>query len=388
MTLLPINNEALWTACKKVAQENYGLLYMDADKNVGSVIKEYKNAQKKPLKASTINRDDLTKFLTERAKEEHDDESLTKLRESVYFLRESVYFIPVVFGEKDLGDLEIEKLTDMFKKNIVVSTEMIRKEFEVAFDDGLFFANELANRSLIKPLSEGGKYYVMGDTLKDSVSTDLFKMAIGNYANDGLITPAGLEEAIKVDATNDVIRYLEKENILVKVNSRYLVHGMTVEFSEKVAEEIKGSVEERFKEYNYVVNETMIRGVIEENINERYNISDDMIKEEVVSSVLDQVIMRCGFDRMHDGILVESIRLDQLTDEEAEKIYSEIKNEKKLRDVLTFDALEMKEDADRKISAELYLNPDTTADQVIKEKIKEKCNLYIDKYFDIMDKEA
>lgn len=386
MRILPIDKEALWDACKEIARENYGLLYVE--EKGGRVIEKYKervSKSKRRLVAPTVSRDDLMEFLAKWVKGERG--------ERLIGLRESVYFIPVVFSEKELGDKEIEKLEKLFKESIVVSAEMIRKEFEIAYDDRLFFAGELANRGLIKVLSEEKEkvteYYVMGNTLKDSVSTELVKMAIGRYAEDGLVTHAKLEEAIKVGATNEVIRYLEKESILVRVNNRYLVHGMTSEFARKIAEELRGSVEEKFREYNYVVNEAIIRGIMEQKIDERYNISDPAIKEEVITSVLDQVIQICGLsrDEMYSEILLESIGLDKFAKEKAEEIYLEIKNEKKLRNVITFTALEMNEDADKKI-LDLYLNPNTIANQIIKEKIKKKCEIYINNYFAIKEKEG
>ena len=389
MPILPKDKEALWDACKEIARENYGLLYVDTEERMKGLIKKYEErASKRRLVASTVSSKGLMEFLAERIKGEGEK------GEHLIGLRESVYFIPVVFREKEIGDKEIEKLEKLFEENIVLSAEMIRKEFSIGYDDRLFFVGELAKRGLINALSEGeeekaAEYYAMGNTLRDSVSTDLFMMAIGGYAEAGLVTHAKLEEAIKVDATNEVIGYLEKEGILVRVNNRYLVHGMTTEFARKIADEIEGSIEEKFREYNYVVNEAVIRGGLEDKIVERYNISDHTIKEEVVTSVLNEVIQICGLsrDERYSAILVESTGLDQVAEEKAEEIYLKIKNEKKSRNVITFDALEMGEDADKKIS-DLYLNPDTAANQVIKEKIKGKCKIYIDNYFAIKEKEG
>lgn len=389
MPILPIDKEALWDGCKEIAMENYGLLYVDTEERRKRVIEKYKErASKKKLRASTIKWSDLTKFLAEWRKGEG------KKVERLIRLRESVYFIPVVFEEKELGNKEIEKLNGLFEKNIVVSAEMIREEFGIGYDDRLFFSGELAKRKLIKALSEvegekATEYYVMGNTLKDSVSTDLFKVAIGGYAEDGLVTRAKLEDAIKVDATNEVIKYLENEDILLRVNNKYLVYGMTEEFARKICEELRKSVEGKIRECNYVMNEAIIRSIIEEKLDEMYNISDHMVKEEVVTSVLNELIQICGLsrDKMHSEILVESAGLGQLAEKKAEEIFFEIKNENKSRDVVTFDAIEMRKDADEKI-LDLYLNADATANKVIEEKIKGKCEIYINNYFAIKEDEV
>lgn len=366
MFRLPIDKEALWDACKEIARENYGILYVE--EKGGTVIEKYKErVAKRRLVASTVSRDGLIEFLAERVKGEKGERLIA--------IRESVYFIPVVFREKELGDKAIEKLEKLFEENIVLSAEVIRKEFEIAYDDRLFFARELAERELIKALSEGeeekvAEYYVMGNTLKDSVSTDLFKMAIEGYAEDGLVTHERLGKAIKVDATNEVIGYLEKEGILVRVNNRYLVHGMTMEFARKIAEEIKGSVEEKFREYNYVVNESVIGGVIEEKIGERYSISDPEIKDEVITSVLNQVIQICGLNRDEKfrDILIEAAGLNQLVEEKAEEIYQKVLSEAKDR-VLGKEKIE---EAVNTFIADLYLNPEPRLNRFIMDKVKQE----------------
>lgn len=370
MPILPKDKEALWDACKEIARENYGLLYVDTEERRKGLIKKYEErASKRRLAASTVSSKGLMDFLAERIRGEEEK------GERLIGLRESVYFIPVVFSEKEIGDKEIEKLEKLFEENIVLSAEMIRKEFSIAYDDRLFFVGELAKRGLINALSEGeeekvAEYYAMGNTLRDSVSTNLFMMAIGGYAEAGLVTHAKLEEAIKVDATNEVIGYLEEEGILVRVNNRYLVHGMTAEFARKIADEIEGSIEEKFREYNYVVNEAVIRGGIEDKISERYNIPDHKIKEEVVTSVLNEVIQICGLNRdeVHSDILIEPAGLSQLIEEKAEEIHQKVLLEAKDR-TLGKDKIE---GAVNTFIAELYLSPEDRLNRFILDKVKQE----------------
>jgi hypothetical protein len=245
MPLRPVDRDVLSDACRSIAQDNYGFVYVDRDEE--EIKSEYQTGEKGLMNADSVSTADVKDGLEEIAAEE--TSPFERIRAGVYYV--DPFGIGIDMGVAD-------ELQELFRNQIVITTEQLRQHFDLAHDDAEFFAEELRtnDRGLVMRIVAGNRdYYTVGPKLKDHVGDsgeDLDDKLIHRSRN-GTLSHEKLEDAISVAAVSDVIDYLQTEGYVVDLDGEYLVPAALDEFTRWLADEIESEVVDAFDDSGHVV---------------------------------------------------------------------------------------------------------------------------------------
>lgn len=316
MTLLPVDTDVLEDVCRDIAQDNYGFIYVSDQKN--EIKSAYESADVGLVNARSLSLSDMRKALTEMAADEFVD--LEKLRDGVFYVDP--------FGVK--GNMNITReLTNLFGQRLVVTGETLRSRFSLAIDDMEFFADELAERNYIRRITAGKRdYYTIGPQLKEHADDVGLDSRLAGEASNGKIAHSDLERVIDVDATSDVIRYLDREGYIVDLDGEYLVEEAIDEYARHLADEIADAVEEEFEASSYVLRTGEFEQVVENEIEARFDVLANArsvrgeILQETRATLIDQLDLDPGRE------MIESVDpFESVVDDHARRILTDLKAE-------------------------------------------------------------
>lgn len=287
MPLRPVDRDVLSDACRSIAQDNYGFVYVDRDEE--EIKSEYQTGEKGLMNADSVSTADVKDGLEEIAAEE--TSPFERIRAGVYYV--DPFGIGIDMGIAD-------ELQELFHNQIVITTEQLRQHFDLAHDDAEFFAEELRanDRGLVMRIVAGNRdYYTVGPKLKDHVAgsgEDLEDKLIHRSRN-GTLPHDKLEDAISVSAVSDVIDYLQTEGYVIDLDGEYLVPAAVEEFTRWLAAEIEDDVLAAFADANYVLPASEYRALLETEIERRSNVLSavrssraSMTDDEIVDAVAER----------------------------------------------------------------------------------------------------
>lgn len=285
MPLRPVDEDALAAACRSIARDSYGFVYVDRDE--AAIKSEYESQDKSMIHVDSLTTAQIKDTLRDVASS--DNYPFQQLRSGVF------YMPPFGTGFEMGIAAELQRL---FRSQIVVTVEELRNYFDLAFDDADFFASELADRNLVMRIVAGNRdYYTVGTKLKDHVEgegEDLDDKLVHRSMN-GKISHEQLEEAIAVSAVSDVIDYLGTEGYVIDLDGEYLVPAAIDEFTRWLAAEIQDDVVAAFETAGYVMPAGEYESLVTEQIEARSNVlasvrssRGDVSERDIVSGVTDR----------------------------------------------------------------------------------------------------
>lgn len=316
MTVLPIDTDVLEDVCRDIAQKNYGFVYVTDQKS--EIKSGYENADIGLLNAGSLTASDMRKALSEMSSDEFVD--LEKLRDGVYYVDP--------FGVK--GNMNITgELTNLFGQRLVVTGETLRSRVSLAIDDLEFFVDELTNRDYLRRITAGKRdYYTIGPKLKEHADDVGLDARLTREASNGKIAHKDLESVIDVNATSDVIRYLDREGYIVDLDGEYLVEVAIDEYADLLANEIGEAVEEKFEESSHVLQANEFEQVVENEIDARFEVLSKArsVRTEILDETRTTLIDQLGLDQGRQMIEAGD-SFDSVTDDHARRIHSTVKAE-------------------------------------------------------------
>lgn len=293
--LRSLDSDILRRICVDIALENYGFIYLNDHET--EIKSRYVSEDDRKLNFGSLSRQELREGIRELASEQP---HVTELREGSAF-----YFDP--FAERQGGRV-ITTLTDVvFDQALVVNTQTIRSEFNLAPSDVDFFAKELIDHKYLERVA--GEYFTVGPGLEDetegqmSVANKLLRGA-KRGRRDGMVSHSDLERVINVAATQDVIDHLVDNDFVVDLDDKYLVMGAIDQFGEHMAEESVEAIVEEFEASGDAMTEAEFEQVIENEIKAR---SDVLAK--VGTSTYDD-ILEATRNALDEEIELETRRLN------------------------------------------------------------------------------
>ncbi|APW97322.1 hypothetical protein CHINAEXTREME_05835 [Halobiforma lacisalsi AJ5] len=316
MTLLPVDTDVLEDVCRDIAQDNYGFIYVSDQK--GEIKSAYESADVGLVNARSLSSSDMRKALTEMAADEFVD--LEQLRDGVFYVDP--------FGVK--GNMNITReLTNLFGQRLVVTGETLRSRFSLAIDDMEFFADELADRNYLRRITAGKRdYYTIGPQLKEHADDVGLDSRLEREASNGKIAHSDLESVIDVDATSDVIRYLDREGYIVDLDGEYLVEEAIDEYGRYLAEEIEEAVENEFEESSYVLRVGEFDQVVENEIESRFDVLSQArsVRGEILEETRATLVDRLGLEEGRE--MVEATDpFEDVVEDHARRILTDLKAE-------------------------------------------------------------
>lgn len=318
MSLRPVDTDVLEDVCSAVARQNYGFIYITDNKS--EIKNEYEQADTGVLKTSELSISDIRKGLSEIAANDFTD--FVQIRDGVFYMDQ--------FGA--VGNEEITKeLKMVFSQHLVITGEALRDAFSLAIDDLEFFVDQLESREYIQRIRAGqNDYYTIGPKLKEGREEVGLDSQLEQDARDGKISHSKLEKAIDVSATTDVIRYLEKENLIIDLDGEYLVRGLTEEFAHSLAEDIKNEIENEFQEAKYILEKDELEQVVTNKIRDRSDIMSHVreIQSKIITDIISSLSELCGIDiDDSNGMATQEEEFEQYVTSEARRVYTDVKTE-------------------------------------------------------------
>lgn len=301
MPLRPVDRDVLSDACRSIAQDNYGFVYVDRDEE--EIKSEYQTGEKGLMNADSVSTTDVKSELEEIAAEENTP--FERIRAGVYYL--DPFGIGIDMGVAD-------ELQELFRNQIVITTEQLRQHFDLAHDDAEFFAEELRanDRGLVMRIVAGNRdYYTVGPKLKDHVggSGEDLEDKLTHRSRNGTLPHDKLEDAISVSAVSDVIDYLQTEGYVIDLDGEYLVPAAIEDFTRWLASEIEDDVLAALADANYVVPASEYRSLLEEEIERRSNVLSAVRSSRgstTEKQIVDAVVERFKSDDSPTVEVVES----------------------------------------------------------------------------------
>lgn len=260
MALRPVDRDTLEDISQDIVQTNYGFLYVD---RVRDELKDkYESREKGRLKAQSLSNADLKQALRDMAEDEN--YSLERIRSGVF------YWDPFGAGTRTGITNELEAV---FRSRMVVTTEDLRKRFDLAHEDADFFATQLRRQDLVKRIAAGTReYYSVGTRLREETNEDDLEGKLERRGTHGKISHDQLEEAISVAATSDVIGYLQGEGLIIDMDGEYLVKSAGSQFAAKLATDIQEDVVGTFEDAGNVMPIKEYDSLLESEISARSNV--------------------------------------------------------------------------------------------------------------------
>ncbi|WP_096388991.1 hypothetical protein [Halopenitus persicus] len=371
MPLRPADTDLLGEIAISIARENYGFLYVD---RVSEEIRDrYESEDTGLTKASSLSRSDIKESLQEIAGQEHED--FRRIRSGVY------YYDPFSTGHDNRIP---NRLKDLFlSTQQVVTAEQIRNEFNLAVDDVEFFVDKLVSNDMLFRIAAGSReYYSVGSLLKEQTGQNRLEDELREQSRGseplGILSHDELEQIISVNATTDVIRYLEGQlGFLADLDGEYLVWGALEDYGRWMAEEIADDVISEFDDVGHAMPTSEYREVVTARIEGRTDILENVSRSER-DDVIDAVEegLQAVVDIDVDGrIAVHRAPLSEEIDAHAEKIVSPL-----LADTAAATPSVMKEEAETEIE-DLRLADSEEANRYLREQVRERANGKIEEAF-------
>ncbi len=375
MPLRPVDRDVLSDACRSIAQDNYGFVYVDRDEE--EIKSEYQTGEKGLMNADSVSTADVKDGLEEIAAEE--TSPFERIRAGVYYV--DPFGIGIDMGVAD-------ELQELFRNQIVITTEQLRQHFDLAHDDAEFFAEELRtnDRGLVMRIVAGNRdYYTVGPKLKDHVGDsgeDLDDKLIHRSRN-GTLSHEKLEGAISVAAVSDVIDYLQTEGYVVDLDGEYLVPAALDEFTRWLADEIESEVVDAFDDSGHVVPAAEYDSLIRSEVERLSDVFSavrssrgDTDEREIVTGVRD---------RLADNIQIEvDERHGVATKRDAVEADIESYSDEIVQDVLggkSTMSLPNAKEAAREQVEQLQLAVTDTANSYLRDQITERVHEQIEEEF-------
>ncbi|WP_435143346.1 hypothetical protein [Halobaculum sp. P14] len=283
MPLRPVDRDVLEDISQDIAQDNYGFLYVDRVRD--QLKDQYESREKSKLKAPTLSTSETKEALREMAEDEN--YSIERIRSGVF------YWDP--FGTGTRTGIT-ERLKGVFRNQMVVTTEDLRKAFDLAHEDAEFFANGLRRQDLVMRIAAGSReYYSVGRRLKEETGEDDLEGKLKRRSVHGKISHDQLEEAISVAATSDVIGYLQGEGLIIDMDGEYLVRAALDEFGKQTAADLADDVVSAFEDAGHVMPLREYETLLESEIDVRSNVlahvrssGADLSQDDVISAVREE----------------------------------------------------------------------------------------------------
>jgi hypothetical protein len=316
MSLRPIDTDVLEDVCGTVARQNYGFIYINDNKT--AIKNGYEQADTGTLKAGELSISDIRKGLSEIAADDFTD--FEQIREAVFYMDQ--------FGA--VGNEEItEELTLVFNQHLVVTGERLRSAFSLAIDDLDFFVDELESREYLQRIRAGqNDYYTIGPKLEERADDVGLDSQLAQDAVHGKISHSDLEDVIDVSATTDVIRYLEKQDLIIDLDGEYFVQSLSTELAAHLAGEIKDAIVDEFETAKHILEAEEFEQVVTNEIRERFDILSYL--GEVQQNLIDETVSAAGERigiEMKQGMAIQSEEFNQYTTSEARRIFNDVKAE-------------------------------------------------------------
>lgn len=316
MPLRPVDTDTLEDVCESIARKNYGFIYVTDNKS--EIKSAYEGADTSLLKSDELSTSEIRKGLSEIAADDLTD--FEPIRDGVFYIDQ--------FGAS--GDEEItSELKMLFSQQLVVTGERLRSVFSLAIDDLDFLVDKLESRGYLRRIRAGqNDYYTLGPKLKEGAGDVGLDSQLAGEAVNGKISHSDLEGVIDVSATTDVIRYLEKEDLIIDLDGEYLVQSLLNEYGAYLADEIKDAVESEFETATYVLEESEFEQVVENEIRDRFDVLSRAreVEREIVESTKASLEDRLGIETDR-SVATQKEEFEQHVQAEARRIMEDVKAE-------------------------------------------------------------
>lgn len=316
MPLRPVDTDALEDVCDSIARKNYGFIYITDNKN--EIKAAYEQVDTGSLNASEVSTSDIRKGLSEIAADDFTD--FDQIRDGVFYIDQ--------FGA--VGDEEItNELTILFSQQLVVTGERLRSVFSLAIDDLDFFVDKLESRGYLRRIRAGqNDYYTIGPKLKERADDVGLDSQLAQDAVHGKISHSNLESVIDVSATTDVIRYLEKEDLIIDLDGEYLVQSLLNEYAEFLAGEIEAEIESEFQTATYILESEEFEQIVENEIRNRFDVLSHAreVESELIENTKSALVDRLGVETDR-RVAKQTEQFHQHTEAEARRILDDVQAE-------------------------------------------------------------
>lgn len=357
MTLLPVDTDVLEDVCRDIAQNNYGFVYVSDQK--GEIKSAYENADVGLVNARSLSSSDMRKALVEMSTDEFVD--LEQLRDGIFYVDP--------FGVK--GNMNITReLTNLFGQRLVVTGETLRSRFSLAIDDMEFFADELADRNYVRRITAGKRdYYTIGPQLKEHADDVGLDSRLEREASNGKIAHSDLESVIDVDATSDVIRYLDREGYIVDLDGEYLVEEAIDEYARYLGDEIADAIDTEFEESSYVLRTDEFEQIVKNEIDSQFDVLSQArsVRREILEGTRTTLLDELGLEDGRE--MVEATGpFEDIVEDHARRVRSNLKAEE---DQLPGTLPEWVELADDHFE-ELQVSNSTAVNEYVRDAVRER----------------
>ncbi|GAB6878432.1 hypothetical protein JCM17823_07060 [Halorubrum gandharaense] len=368
MSLRPVDTDTLGEISIEVAKENFGFLYVD---RVANEIRErYESSDTPLMKAGNLSRSDVKEALQNIASE--DWENIERIRSGVFYY--------AVFSTGP-PERVLNRLRDLFMSTQqVVTAEQLREEFNLAIEDTEFFAEKLVSNGLLSRIATGSReYYSVGPKLKEKTGQNQLKDELIKQSRNG--TPVGvlsheeLEQIISVNATSDVIHYLEGQlGLLSDLDGEYLVWGSIEQYGEWMAEEIAEDVADEFESTGYAMPKQEYREVVRARIEARSSILKQLSRQKRTEAVdaVQEGLTTIAEIHINGPVAVHEAPLEDEIAAHAEKIVDPI-----LADGSGAAMATLKQEAKEEV-ADLHLADDEKANKHLRSRVQDRTETLIE----------
>jgi len=314
--LRPVDTDTLEDVCESIARENYGFIYITDDKN--AIKSAYEGSETGMLKAGELSTSDIRKGLSEIAANDFTD--FDQIRDGVFYIDQ--------FGA--VGNEEItNELTALFSQQLVVTGERLRSVFSLAIDDLDFFVDKLESRGYLRRIRAGqNDYYTIGPKLKERADDVGLDSKLAQDAVNGKISHSDLESVVDVSATTDVIRYLEKEDLIIDLDGEYLVKSLLEEYGQHLGDEIAGAVEDEFETATYILQIDEFEQIVENEIRNRFDVLSRAreVEREIIGQTRSALESRLDIET-DQTVAIQTEKFQQHIEAEARRILDDVQAE-------------------------------------------------------------
>lgn len=364
-----VDEETLQDICREIALENYGFLYVNDHKD--QIQSGYEGADTSFLEAGSISLSDIKDTL--KSLTEDGVTGFERRRNGVY------YYDPFETRE---GSRVSDELKSIFTYDLVINKETLETRFDIAPTDVDFFAQKLEGEDYVQRITAGEReYYVSGPRLKDKTSGDAsVDSRLQEEAQRGTISHTDLEKVIDVAATDDVIRFLEKNDFVIDLDGEYLVKRALEDYASYLGGEIGEAVVEELGDVG-VLPITEFNQVIRNEVDSRFDILVNFSggdERSLIEEVREAIITDHNLTETPDLIL-DPERFERYVNQRATEIRDEIEAENRLATPSDYHEL-----GHPRIE-EIEISDSTRVNRYLQEQIMEKFNKLVEQRFETED---
>jgi hypothetical protein len=371
MPLRPVDTDRLGDICISIARENYGFLYLD---RVSGTIKDrYEGAETGLTKAGSLTRSAIKESLQELAGGEY--ENLRQIRSGVY------YYDVFSAGHDERIPAQLKDL--FISTQQVVTAEQLRTEFNLAVDDVDFFVDKLVDNDMLFRIATGSQeYYSVGSLLKEQTGQNRLEDELREQSKGstpmGILSHDELERIISVNATSDVIGYLEQQlGFFADLDGEYLVWEALDEYGRWLADETADDVTDEFAAAGHALSTTEYREVVVSQVEQRTDILDSVSRrkrDDVIDAVTDALEAAHGIE-VDGRIAANRGPLDDEIEAQAQKVVDPL-----LSDLTAATPSVLKEEAAAEIE-EMRLADTEEANDYLRKQVRGRAEEKIEEAF-------